>query len=72
MTVDTAQAEPMIDHPEPTPLIQSPDVPTSTTESGELERPILRRKIDCGPNGETGLDRRILARGGRRRDDAGM
>ena len=60
----------MIDHSEPEPVIQNPAVSTSRTESGELERPVLRRKIDCGAVSETGLDRRAAARGGRRRDDA--
>jgi hypothetical protein len=60
----------MIDSPEPQQTIQNPRVPLSTTESGELERPILRRKIDCGTSVETPIDRRIAARGGRRRDDA--
>jgi hypothetical protein len=60
----------MIDGPEPQQMIPNPRVPTNTTESGELERPLLRRKIDCGPGIESPLDRRIAARGGRRRDDA--
>jgi hypothetical protein len=59
----------MIDHPEPQQTVKNPPMPLSMTESGELERPILRRKIDCGTTVETPLDRRIAARGGRRRDD---
>ncbi len=37
----------------------------ATTESGELERPKGRRKIDCVGNPEV-TDRRIEHRGGRR------
>ena len=60
----------MIDQPEPQPVIQNPAVPTPITESGELERPVPRRKIDCCSSAEADADRRIAARGGRRRDDA--
>ena len=41
----------------------------ATTESGELERPIIRRRaIDCGGNPEI-TDRRVEHRGGRRDRD---
>ena len=60
----------MIDHPEPQQAIPDPKASAESVESGALERPILRRRIDCGTNAASPLDRRIAARGGRRRDDA--
>ena len=51
--------EPRISHLDPTKA-------RTTTESGELERPVGgRRKIDCVGNPEV-TDRRIEHRGGRR------
>ena len=60
----------MIDRTEPLPANPNPRVPTNAPRSGELERPLLRRTIDCAPTAETPLDRRIAARGGRRHQDA--
>jgi hypothetical protein len=50
---DLTKAE--IDHINPNTL-------GSATESGELERPRLRRKIDCAGNPEI-ADRRLTGRG---------
>jgi hypothetical protein len=42
----------------------NPASPTERTESGELERPVLRRhRIDCGGNPEI-ADRQDIRRGG--------
>ena len=45
-----------------------PNVPTHVTESGEVERPQLVRRIECGGNPEA-ADRRSPVRAGRRRYD---
>jgi hypothetical protein len=50
-----------------TPMIDEldPRKAGDVTESGELERPQLRRKIDCAGNPEI-ADRRFVGREGRR------
>lgn len=59
----------MSDKKQPEIADLNPNHPTRITESGEIERPQLRRKIDCGGNPEV-ADRRMMSRGGRRRIDA--
>jgi hypothetical protein len=41
---------------------------SAVTESGELERPVRRRRIDCGGNPEV-TDRHAARNGGRRSTD---
>jgi hypothetical protein len=57
----------MRDEQHPTIQALDPAKPTDVTESGELERPAMRRRrIDCGGNPEVSDRRGSRGNGGRR------